>query len=227
MEEVHGLYFLNLPLKRLLVINCIMSTPLEKWYNYEREFNEFELKEYEGASIIEQSTYFIELLTKNPHIKSILEIGFNTGRSAAHFLSSRNDIQVISVDIGTHHYVAPCKKLIDKHFPGRHTLLIGDSKIVLPQLLNLQPKINLDLIFIDGDHTAPTPLIDARNCLALANNNTLLFMDDTCFLTGAGGVLQAMCELINKKEIELGKVRTITADQRAWTLFWKPPTHLL
>jgi spermidine synthase len=202
-----------------------MSTPIEKFYNYEIDFNNFKLEEYEGASIIEQTEFFINLLTNNPHIKTILEIGFNTGRSAAYFLSSRDNIKVISVDIGIHHYVSDCKNLIDKHFPGRHTLLIGDSKYVLPELLNFQPKINLDLIFIDGDHSEPGPLIDARNCLALARKDTILVMDDTCFLTGAGGVLQAMCELINKKEIDLARVRTITADQRAWTLFWKPSTN--
>ena len=187
------------------------------------EFNTFELKTFEGASIIEQTTYFIDLLTKNPQIKIILEIGFNTGRSAAYFLSSRDDIRVISVDIGAHPYINDCKKLIDKHFPDRHSLLIGDSKIVLPELLNLQPKMNFDLIFIDGDHGAPAPLIDARNCLALANNDTFLIMDDTCFLTGWDGVLQAMCELIKNKEIYLPKMLTITADQRAWTLFFKAP----
>ena len=208
-----------------LIIKYVMSTPIEKFYNYEMDFNNFKLQEYEGASIIEQTNFFIDLMTNNSHIKTILEIGFNTGRSAAYFLGSRDNIKVISVDIGTHHYVDACKNLIDKHFPGRHTLLIGDSKVVLPQLLNLQPKIKFDLIFIDGDHSEPGPLIDARNCLALANKDTLLFMDDTCFITGAGGVLQAMCELINKKEIELERMRTFTADQRAWTLFWKPPRY--
>ena len=200
-----------------------MSSPLQKFYNYEADFNMFNLKEFEGASIIEQIEYFIELLTKNPHIKTILEIGFNTGRSAAYFLSSREDIQVISLDIGIHPYINDCKKLIDKHFPRRHSLLIGDSKVILPQLLNLQLKINPDLIFIDGDHREPTPLIDARNCLALANKDTILVMDDTCFLTGWEGVLQAMCELIKTKEIDFPKIYTTTSGQRSWTLFQKAP----
>ena len=50
-----------------------MSSPLQKFYNYEADFNMFNLKEFEGASIIEQIEYFIELLTKNPHIKTILD----------------------------------------------------------------------------------------------------------------------------------------------------------
>lgn len=202
-----------------------MSSPAEKYNNYEFAFNGLGLKEFEGASISEQVEYFIDLLGKNPHIKTILEIGFNTGRSAAYFLSSRDDIKVISVDIGIHDYVKDCKNLIDIQFPGRHTLLLGDSKIVLPQLVGLQPSITFDMIFIDGDHAEPGPLIDARNCLALATKNTLLVMDDTCLLTGWDGVLQAMCDLIREKAIDPKRVLTITEpkSQRAWTLFFKVP----
>ena len=197
-----------------------MEAAALKFDTYEHSFNALGLKEFEGASIPKQVMFFIDLLIKTPQIKTILEIGFNTGRSAAYFLSSRDDIQVISVDIGIHDYVKQCKKLIDTQFPGRHSLLLGDSKVVLPQLLKLQPKIQFDLIFIDGDHTEPTPLIDARNCLALANNDTILVMDDTCLQTGWNGVLQAMCELIKNKEIQMW-LNTVTADQRAWTLFHK------
>ena len=197
-----------------------MEAAALKFDTYEHSFNALGLKEFEGASIPKQVMFFIDLLIKTPQIKTILEIGFNTGRSAAYFLSSRDDIQVISVDIGIHDYVKQCKKLIDTQFPGRHSLLLGDSKVVLPQLLKLQPKIQFDLIFIDGDHTEPTPLIDARYCLALANNDTILVMDDTCLQTGWNGVLQAMCELIKNKEIQMW-LNTVTADQRAWTLFHK------
>ena len=197
-----------------------MEAAALKFDTYEHSFNALGLKEFEGASVPKQVMFFIDLLINTPQVKTILEIGFNTGRSAAYFLSSRDDIQVISVDIGIHDYVKQCKKLIDTQFPGRHSLLLGDSKVVLPQLLKLQPKIQFDLIFIDGDHTEPTPLIDARNCLALANNDTILVMDDTCLNTGWNGVLQAMCELIKNKEIQMW-LNTVTADDRAWTVFRK------
>jgi len=200
-----------------------MSTPIEKYINYENAFSRLELTHFEGASIGPQVEYFINLLDKNPQIKTILEIGFNTGRSAAYFLSSRDDIKVVSVDIGYHSYVNDCKKIIDSHFPGRHTLLIGDSKVVLPQLLMLEPRIPFDLIFIDGDHSEVGALADAKNCLALATKETIIVMDDTCLLTGWDGVLQAMCNLIKEKLIDWSNVHTVTdqKSQRAWTLFFK------
>ena len=44
------------------------------------------------------------------------------------------------------------------------------------------------LIFIDGDHVAPTPLIDARNCLAMGHKDTIYVMDDTNIINGSFSV---------------------------------------
>ena len=162
-------------------------------------------EQIEGGSQIEQCRYFIDLLISRPQIKIVLEIGFNTGVSAAYFLSSRDDVIVISVDIGEHKYVHDCKRIINEQFPGRHTLLIGDSKKIIPELIKLG-QIVPDLIFIDGDHVAPTPLIDARNCLAMAHKETILVMDDTNIYNGWAGVLEAMCELIKNKEIDPSRI---------------------
>jgi predicted O-methyltransferase YrrM len=177
----------------------------------------------EGGSQVEQCKFFIDYLIATPKIKTIVEIGFNTGLSSAYFLSARDNIKVISVDIGFHRYVNDCKKLIDKQFPNRHTLLIGDSKKIIPQITKLEPGIKPDLIFIDGDHGEPTPLIDARNCLALANKETVLVMDDTNLYNGWNGVLQAMCELLQKKEIDSTRVHCEYQASGAWTLFYKAP----
>ena len=180
-------------------------------------------EEVEGGSLIDQCKYFINYLIDNPNIKNIIEIGFNTGVSSAYFLSARDDINVISVDIGYHRYINECKKLIDEQFPGRHKLIIGDSKQIIPELNKLEPRIKPDLIFIDGDHTEPTPIIDARNCLALADKETVLVMDDTNLINGWAGVLQAMCELIKTREIDCSRVKCEHYGRGAWTIFHKAP----
>jgi predicted O-methyltransferase YrrM len=180
-------------------------------------------EEVEGGSEIHQCKFFIDYLIANPKIKNIVEIGFNTGVSSAYFLSARDDIRVISVDIGVHRYVNECKKLIDEQFPERHKLLIGDSKKIIPELNKLEPGFKADLIFIDGDHLEPTPLIDARNCLALADKETVLVMDDTNLINGWAGVLEAMCTLVKTKEIDCSRVFCEHYGRGAWTLFWKAP----
>ena len=197
----------------------------ENFTRYNEGLKEISItEEVEGGSEIHQCKYFIDYLIAHPKIKNILEIGFNTGVSSAYFLSARDDIHVISVDIGIHKYVNDCKRLIDKQFPGRHSLIIGDSKKIIPEFVKLGADMKVDLIFIDGDHMEPTPLIDARNCLALADKETVLVMDDTNLINGWAGVLQAMCELIIKKEIDCTRVRCEQFGTHAWTLFFKAPT---
>jgi len=198
---------------------------LDVFKSYINEMSKINVyEEIEDGSHIEQCKYFMNLLISRPQIKIVLEIGFNTGVSAASFLSSRDDVIVISVDIGVHKYIHDCKKLINQQFPGRHTLLIGDSKKIIPELIKLG-QIFPDLIFIDGDHSDPTPLIDARNCLAMASKETILVMDDTNLINGWAGVLQAMCELIKNKEIDTSRVGCEQFGRSAWTLFFKAPTN--
>jgi predicted O-methyltransferase YrrM len=203
-----------------------MTSPRDKAFatflRYNEDLSQIKANEnVEGGSTIEQVKYFINFITARPEIKVILEIGFNTGSSAAYFLSSRDDIKVISVDIGVHGYVNDCKRLIDTHFPGRHTLLIGDSKVVIP-LFSKETKIVPDLIFIDGDHAEPTPLIDVRNCLKMAGQNTILVMDDTNLINGWNGVLQAMCTIIKNKETDFDWLYNEQYGTHAWTIFRKP-----
>ena len=85
----------------------------------------------------------------------------------------------ISIDIGAHPYVLTAKTWIDKEWPGRHTLVIGDSTTALPKLMKLVPSLSPDLIFIDGGHDAPVPEMDIHNCLQLARPDTWIVVDDT------------------------------------------------
>ena len=73
-------------------------------------------------------------LAKKDGIVNILEIGFNAGHSAELWLSVKPNIKVTSFDIGTHSYLTLGKDFIDRKFPGRHTLILGDSRETLPKV---------------------------------------------------------------------------------------------
>lgn len=177
----------------------------------------------EGSAIPEQLSYYYTLLKTYPHIKRIVEIGFNAGLSAAAFLASRDDISVISFDICSHDYVINIKREIDKHFPGRHTLIIGDSKEALP-MLNKFFSIEsnpVDLFFVDGDHRDPMPLIDIENALKWLSPNSLLIVDDMCELHGNQGVNQAIDKCIKDGKLTILDHRL--ARDRGWGVFHKGP----
>jgi len=177
---------------------------------------------FEGGTTGDQAGQIIKFLLKNPQIKLVLEIGFNFGHSALNFLNANPEINVISVDLGEHQYVYDCKKIIDKHFPQRHQLIIGDSTKVIPQLVG---NIHPDFIYIDGGHQDPVPLLDIRNCLALADNNTILCLDDTEFKYGWHDIVIALCTVLKTKEVDEKSLIVERAPWRGWTYFKKTPVN--
>jgi predicted O-methyltransferase YrrM len=173
----------------------------------------------EGSSVPDQVNYYIELIKSNPNIKTVLEIGFNLGISAAAFLAARSDIQVVSLDIGSHAYVLDAKRNIDKHFPGRHTLIIGDSTTTLPFLGKIFGTRPVDLVMIDGGHTRPIPQIDLENSLHWCGPHTFILFDDVCEAHGCHGVNEAVAEAIDTKKVVFLEHKM--SGDRGWALLKK------
>jgi predicted O-methyltransferase YrrM len=175
----------------------------------------------EGSSIPQQIVYYIEFLLRNPHIKTVVEIGFNLGVSAAAFLAARPDIHVLSVDIGAHTYVLAGKRNIDAHFPGRHTLVIGDSTTTVPFLHTFFGQKKVDLFMVDGYHVEPTPRIDLSNALAWCGPESYIIVDDVCEAWGNEGVNQALRDAIAAGSVEF--IEHKTAADRGWALLKRGP----
>jgi predicted O-methyltransferase YrrM len=122
-----------------------------------------------------QETILLQLLASNNNIKNILEIGFNAGHSAEIFLQANSNCNVVSFDIGEYNCVNIGKEYIDKTYPNRHTLILGDSTKTVP---TYETDIKYDLIFIDGGHSYEIANADLLNCKRLAHKDTIVIMDD-------------------------------------------------
>ncbi len=123
----------------------------------------------------------LRALTLERRPRRILEIGFNAGHSAEIFLSTTPDSLLVSFDLGHVPAVVVGKEHIDATFPGRHTLVVGDSTASVPAFTALAPDIRFDLIFIDGGHTYDIARADILNCAALAGESCVVMVDDTIF----------------------------------------------
>jgi hypothetical protein len=132
----------------------------------------------EGFLRLDQAHYLHNLVVRNPGVHTVLEIGFNAGHSSFVFLEARPDVQVVSFDLGEHGYVSSAKDFIDKRFPGRHQLVLGDSTVTVPQYRQANPEAAFDLTFVDGGHDYPVAIADLRNCQPLAAPDGLVVMDD-------------------------------------------------
>lgn len=139
-------------------------------------------KSFEGnCGQIPQQVSDLVQVTSRPRIR-ILEIGFNAGHSALTFLQNPT-ASVTSIDLGAHAYCLGAKTFIDKVYPGRHTLIIGDSTQSLPRYIQEHPSSRFDVIFIDGGHDYEIAKADLYNCLKLAHDDTLIIMDDVIMPT--------------------------------------------
>ena len=115
---------------------------------------------------------------------NVMEIGFNAGHSAEVFLENNDTLNLTSFDLGEHDYVLAAKEYIDKMYPNRHSLILGDSTVSVPKYINDNPGKTFDLIFIDGGHEYIIANADLENCKKLANKDTIVIIDDTCYTTG-------------------------------------------
>jgi len=142
-------------------------------------------KSFGGSSTEEHLKYHNKIMQKYKP-KIIIEIGFNTGISAANFLRFNPEITVISFDIMMRFYTNYAKWYLDKEFPGRHILIAGDSTITVPTFVKMFPNYKADLLYLDGSHFGYAPYWDAHNLYKFAKEETILIIDNTCPHRGLG-----------------------------------------
>ena len=147
----------------------------------------------------------------NKPIVNVMEIGFNAGHSAEVLLSSSDNLKLTSFDLGRHHYVLSAKEYIDMHYPNKHTLVLGDSTVTIPNYIKNNKDAQFDFIFIDGGHDYAIARADMENCYHLSHKDTIVALDDTIFTPGWAreytvGPTQAWIEHIQQNRIvELNK----------------------
>jgi len=177
---------------------------LNSCYSLSEYLNEKGYTELEGNSNqVPGQINLLHLLSLKA--KHILEIGFNAGHSAEIFLQANSESKVVSFDIGQHDYVKVGKEYIDKTFPGRHELVLGDSLKTIP---SYSSDVKFDLIFIDGCHDLEFAKGDFGNCKRFSHKDTIVIMDDTIFTTGWNrfwndGPSNAIVDAIRNKEFQM------------------------
>ena len=161
----------------ILVWKTMVETniiPLVKSYNTYYEGNIFSLDTtYNYNELFLEKQKNIIISCKQPNVKNVLNIGFNSGNSTLLMLLSNPNITITCVDIKSHLYVEPCFNIVNNLFKNRIKFLSGNSINILK---NLDDKFNL--IHIDGCNNTDVVKLDVENSINLANKNAILIMDD-------------------------------------------------
>lgn len=181
MSIVHIIKYLEYNIcwsKVIMESNIYIMSILKVFYEIDKIINERmeegNCNDWEGN--ISQSKYqvpvLIETIQMLPPNSHILQIGFNAGHSTVAMLMARNDVIVTTVELGKS-YTKICSELIDSKFPGRHTLIMGNSLDVVPTL-----RDEYAAFFIDGGHEYDVAKKDLENCYILGSNNSIIIIDD-------------------------------------------------
>lgn len=131
----------------------------------------------DGSSKPDELLYLAST-AKRTGARLVGEIGFNIGFSSYAFLSADVETRVVSFDLGKHASTKAAKRLIDKRFPTRHTLIYGPSGETVPEFKSRNPALRFDLVFIDGAHGYEAAKADIVNMKSLCTEKTVVVMDD-------------------------------------------------
>jgi hypothetical protein len=171
-----------------------------------------------------QQDFIRSFMNEHPEIHTILETGFHVGLSAATFLDTRPDVNVISFDIFWFDYTRRAKLLLDIAYPGRNLLIAGNSITSLPTWFALSAAPKPDLVFIDGGHERPVPAIDLYHILRELPVGTWVMVDDYCEEHGSQGVMEAVNVCAYRGEIV--DITAYKAADRGWVMGRRSGTPL-
>ena len=129
----------------------------------------------------------------------LLEVGVNAGHSALLALSSSARLEYYGVDNMSHAYTAECIDFLKGEFPGRVHLFTGDSREVLPWLVNRRAELAFDIFHVDGGHTDEVSRSDMGNCIRIASGQRgrHVLLDDV----HASWIFDVYCEFVSRGDL--------------------------
>jgi predicted O-methyltransferase YrrM len=111
-------------------------------------------------------------------LKNVLEVGFLAGHSAELFLKLNDQVKVTSIDEGVLQSVKVGKEYIDVTYPERHTLIKGNSNIILKDDVMTVSEVKYDIILIDGSFKYEIVKQDIILSKQLAHENTIVIINN-------------------------------------------------
>ena len=118
-----------------------------------------------------------------PGVERVCEIGFNAGHSAAAILLAREEVSLLSFDLGEYQHVRRAGETMGALFPRRFSLVLGDSVNTFAArqeagTASMNSLMTCDMTRIDGGHLGQVPLEDFVNARARASGPRVVWMDD-------------------------------------------------
>ena len=169
-------------LDRIVAVNATSGQP---YRGGNRTAKSLRFGSVAGSS--QQVDFYFRVAT-NPAIKTVCEVGFNVGHSAALWLSAHPTLHVVSFDVfrleprlGGRYGVRTARAL-QRRFPGRLTWHMGNSHKSVPKWVTAERDSGrrCDLVHIDGLHSYTGVILDFLNLWPMCTQETVFLFDDQC-----------------------------------------------
>jgi predicted O-methyltransferase YrrM len=122
--------------------------------------------------------------------KVVVEVGLNCGHSAAIILARFPDVKFFSFDLADRLYIREVAAEFTSKYPG-FKFFPGDSNVTVPTVSSEIPD-DVDLVFIDGDHTYKSVSSDIKHLAPKLRVGGVVIVDDT----EIGGIARAVNESV-------------------------------
>jgi hypothetical protein len=77
----------------------------------------------------------------NPLVRTVCEVGFNFGHSAIMWLYNNPNTRLVSFDLLESPHKTAGKQFVEILFPGRVTIIAGDSTVEIPKFYSSNPSL--------------------------------------------------------------------------------------
>ena len=120
-------------------------------------------------------------IVKHYKPKTIIELGTSLGISTSYLSLASSKSKVFTFE-GCKETAAIAKENFEKQKITNTSIILGDFNITLAEKLKVLK--NIDLAFIDGNHTQDATIAYFEKCLEYANNETIFIFDDIYWSNG-------------------------------------------
>jgi len=168
------------------VIEMLGRLEPDDYLRFVRAYYQEGLKRYGGSWVYAD---ILSVLTASSMLlrpESYLEIGVRRGRSIAAVLAATPGCDVVGFDLWVDDYAGmtnPGPEFVRSEVgklraDGQLELVSGSSALTVPRYFHEHPDLYLDLITVDGDHTARGATEDLRNVRTRLKLGGVLVFDD-------------------------------------------------
>lgn len=124
---------------------------------------------------------------------TVCETGFGGGHGALYSLLICSDCHIYIFSDKGRPYSEPVATYLEKEYPGRLSMIWGDSNVTMPKFKQDDPSVNCDFAMIDGARSYNGAKADTIHFANLVTSGTTPTIQHDCPIPGLNDTVNGVC----------------------------------